>query len=145
VGLGTFLPVRCADADDHKMHTEYFFINGAAADKIEAAKRDGRKVVAVGTTTLRALESATDDGGRLRRGEQRTNIFIRGDYRFRMADALFTNFHTPESTLLMLVCAFTGSGRGGGEAGRRMILETYREAINNGYNFFSYGDAMLIM
>jgi S-adenosylmethionine:tRNA ribosyltransferase-isomerase len=144
VGLGTFLPVRCADVEDHRMHTEHFFIGGAAADRIEAAKRDGRKVVAVGTTALRALESAADGEGRLRRGEQRTNIFIYGDYRFKTADALFTNFHTPESTLLMLVCAFAGAGRGG-EAGRRLILETYREAIDNGYAFFSYGDAMLIV
>jgi S-adenosylmethionine:tRNA ribosyltransferase-isomerase len=144
VGLGTFLPVRCANVEDHKMHTEHFFIDGPEADKIEAAKRDGRRVVAVGTTALRALESAADGDGRLRRGEQRTDIFIYGDYRFKTADALFTNFHTPESTLLMLVCAFAGAGRGG-EAGRRLILETYREAIDNGYAFFSYGDAMLIV
>jgi S-adenosylmethionine:tRNA ribosyltransferase-isomerase len=143
VGLGTFLPVRCADVEGHRMHTEHFFIGGPTADRIEAAKRDGRKVVAVGTTALRALESAADGEGRLRRGGQRTDIFIYGDYRFKMADALFTNFHTPESTLLMLVCAFAGAGSG--EAGRRLILETYREAIDNGYAFFSYGDAMLIV
>jgi S-adenosylmethionine:tRNA ribosyltransferase-isomerase len=143
-GLGTFLPVRCANVEDHKMHEEYFCIEDGAAEKIEAAKRDGRKVIAAGTTTLRALESAATGSGQIRRGERRTNIFIYGDYRFKIADALFTNFHTPESTLLMLVCAFAGADRGG-DAGRRLIMETYNEAISKNYNFFSYGDAMLIL
>lgn len=143
VGLGTFLPVRSADVEDHRMHRESFCIESGTAARIEAAKREGRKVIAVGTTTLRALESAWRDGG-FQTGEQSTDIFIYGDYRFRTADALFTNFHTPASTLLMLVCAFAGAVNGG-EAGRKLILETYREAVREGYNFFSYGDAMLIL
>ncbi|MDR0408933.1 MAG: S-adenosylmethionine:tRNA ribosyltransferase-isomerase, partial [Spirochaetaceae bacterium] len=113
------------------------------AEKIEAAKNDGRKIIAVGTTTLRALEAAWH-GGALKRGWQDTNIFIYGDYQFKTADALFTNFHTPESTLLMLVCAFAALERGEG-AGRRLIMEAYREALRQNYNFFSYGDAMLIL
>jgi S-adenosylmethionine:tRNA ribosyltransferase-isomerase len=143
VGLGTFLPVRCANVEDHRMHKEFFCIENDAAEKIEAAKHEGRRVIAVGTTTLRAMESAWQDG-RLLRGERETGIFIYGDYRFRTADALFTNFHTPESTLLMLVCSFAGMVNGG-QAGRELIMDTYREAIQKEYNFFSYGDSMLIL
>ena len=143
VGLGTFLPVRSANVEDHRMHRESFCIESGTAARIEAAKREGRKVIAVGTTTLRALESAWRDGG-FKTGSQSTDIFIYGDYRFRTADGLFTNFHTPASTLLMLVCAFAGMVNSG-EAGRKLILETYREAVREGYNFFSYGDAMLIL
>ncbi|MDR2796542.1 MAG: tRNA preQ1(34) S-adenosylmethionine ribosyltransferase-isomerase QueA [Spirochaetaceae bacterium] len=143
VGLGTFLPVRGENVEDHRMHKEYFCIESGTAAAVEAAKRDGRKVVAVGTTTLRALESAWR-GGAFQTGEQSTDIFIYGTYRFKTADALFTNFHTPCSTLLMLVCAFAGTA-GGAAAGRKMIMETYREAIQKEYNFFSYGDAMLIL
>jgi S-adenosylmethionine:tRNA ribosyltransferase-isomerase len=142
VGLGTFLPVRSENVEDHKMHTEYFFIGDGAADKIEAAKRDGRPVIACGTTSVRALESAWQNG-RLKRGAQRTNIFIYGDYQFQVADALFTNFHTPASTLLMLVSAFCGE-KSNAHHGRDMILDAYREALAARYNFFSYGDAMLI-
>jgi S-adenosylmethionine:tRNA ribosyltransferase-isomerase len=143
IGLGTFLPVRAVNVEDHRMHKEFFCIADEAAAKIEAAKREGRKVAAVGTTTLRAMESAWQ-GGSLRRGEQETDIFIHGDYEFKTADALFTNFHTPESTLLMLVCSFAGA-LNGGTAGRKLIMEAYREAIQTEYNFFSYGDAMLIL
>ncbi|MDR2445582.1 MAG: tRNA preQ1(34) S-adenosylmethionine ribosyltransferase-isomerase QueA [Spirochaetaceae bacterium] len=143
VGLGTFLPVRSANVEDHRMHRESFCIESGTAARIEAAKREGRKVVAVGTTTLRALESAWRDGG-FETGEQSTDIFIHGDYRWRTADALFTNFHTPASTLLMLVCAFAGAGSSE-SAGRKLIMETYHEALREGYNFFSYGDAMLIL
>ncbi|MDR2802743.1 MAG: tRNA preQ1(34) S-adenosylmethionine ribosyltransferase-isomerase QueA [Treponema sp.] len=139
VGLGTFLPVRGARVEDHQMHKEFFCIESETAKRIEAAKRGGRKVISVGTTTLRALESAWREDGFMT-GEQSTDIFIHGDYRFKTADALFTNFHTPESTLLMLVCAFAG-----GAHGRKLILDTYREAIKKEYNFFSYGDAMLIL
>jgi S-adenosylmethionine:tRNA ribosyltransferase-isomerase len=143
IGLGTFLPVRSVNVEDHNMHKEFFRIEDEAAAKIEAAKREGRRVVAVGTTTLRAMEAAWRDGYLLR-GERETGIFIYGDYAFKTADALVTNFHTPESTLLMLVCSFAGAASG--EAtGRKLIMDTYREAIQKGYNFFSYGDAMLIL
>jgi S-adenosylmethionine:tRNA ribosyltransferase-isomerase len=142
VGLGTFLPVRTENVEDHKMHTEYFCIADEAADKIEAAKREGRPVIACGTTSMRALESAWRDG-KLDRGARRTNIFIYGGYQFRVANALFTNFHTPESSLLMLVAAFCGE-KTNAERGRKMILDAYRQALDARYNFFSYGDAMLI-
>jgi S-adenosylmethionine:tRNA ribosyltransferase-isomerase len=134
VGLGTFLPVRAEHIEDHVMHEEAFTIDEETAAKIERAKAEGRKIIAVGTTGVRALESAWD-GGRLRRGEGSTAIFIYPGYKFRIVDAIFTNFHTPESTLLMLVSAF---------AGREFILESYAEAVREGYRFFSYGDAMLI-
>jgi S-adenosylmethionine:tRNA ribosyltransferase-isomerase len=135
VGLVTFLPVRSADIEDHVMHNETFFIDEETAAKVERAKAAGRKIIAVGTTSVRTLESAWDSG-RLKTGEGGTSIFIYPGYRFNVVDALFTNFHTPESTLLMLVSAF---------AGRELILESYAEAINEGYRFFSYGDAMLIV
>ena len=134
VGLGTFLPVRSENIEDHKMHSEYFNIDDNTAAKIESAKKDGRKIIAVGTTSVRTLESAWIDG-KLNRGGNKTSIFIYPGYKFKAVDALFTNFHTPESTLLMLVSAF---------AGRELILESYAEAIREGYRFFSYGDAMLI-
>jgi S-adenosylmethionine:tRNA ribosyltransferase-isomerase len=135
VGLGTFLPVRGEHIEDHLMHEEAFSIDEAAAAAIGRAKTAGRPVVAVGTTSVRALESAWEDTAP-RPGAGTTSIFIYPGYRFRAADALFTNFHTPESTLLMLVSAF---------AGRELILESYAEAIREGYRFFSYGDAMLIV
>jgi S-adenosylmethionine:tRNA ribosyltransferase-isomerase len=134
VGLGTFLPVRTERVEDHPMHQEVFFIPEEAAERIERAKAEKRKVVAVGTTSARALESAWR-GGRLQRGEGSTSIFIYPGYTFQAPDALFTNFHTPGSTLLMLVSAF---------AGREFILESYGQAVREGYRFFSYGDAMLI-
>jgi S-adenosylmethionine:tRNA ribosyltransferase-isomerase len=134
VGLGTFLPVRSENIEDHKMHAEIFNIDDNSAVKIEDAKKSGRKIIAVGTTSVRTLESAWLDG-KLKRGEGSTSIFIYPGYKFKVVDALFTNFHTPESTLLMLVSAF---------AGRELILESYAEAIREGYRFFSYGDAMLI-
>jgi S-adenosylmethionine:tRNA ribosyltransferase-isomerase len=134
VGLGTFLPVRTEHIEDHPMHEEVFSINKDAADRIERAKAEKRRIVAVGTTSVRTLESAWKEG-RLERGEGRTAIFIYPGYSFKVVDALFTNFHTPGSTLLMLVSAF---------AGREKILETYAQAVREGYRFFSYGDAMLI-
>ena len=134
VGLGTFLPVRAENIEDHKMHSEYFYIDDSSAARIEGAKKAGRKIIAVGTTSVRTLESAWIDG-KLKRGENKTSIFIYPGYKFKAVDALFTNFHTPESTLLMLVSAF---------AGRELILESYDEAIKEGYRFFSYGDAMFI-
>lgn len=136
VGLGTFMPVRSEDIEDHVMHEEEFHIGDEAAEAIEAAKKEGRTVLAVGTTSLRSLESAYDgESGKIKRGWTRTSIFIKPGYRFKVVDALFTNFHTPESTLLMLVSAF---------AGRESIMDAYREAVERRYRFFSYGDAMLI-
>lgn len=134
VGLGTFLPVRSENIEDHLMHEETFTINEESAAAIERARAENRRVIAVGTTSVRTLESAWSDQG-LRRGESSTTIFIYPSYRFKVVDALFTNFHTPGSTLLMLVAAF---------ASRDLILESYAEAIREGYRFFSYGDAMLI-
>ena len=134
VGPGTFLPVRCENIEDHVMHEETYIIDEPTAEKIERAKDAGRKIIAVGTTSVRTLESAWEDG-KLKRGENKTAIFIYPPYEFKVIDALFTNFHTPESTLLMLVCAF---------AGRNNITDSYTEAVKKEYRFFSYGDAMLI-
>ena len=144
VGLGTFLPVRSEYIKDHVMHEEVFDISGEAADKIEGAKDEGRRIVAAGTTSVRTLESAWAANGPhsgLRRGEGATSIFIYPGYRFQVVDALFTNFHTPESTLLMLAAAFAQTAA---RSGREFILESYAEAVREGYRFFSYGDAMLI-
>jgi S-adenosylmethionine:tRNA ribosyltransferase-isomerase len=140
VGLGTFLPVRTENIEDHVMHRESYRIDDETASRIEAARAAGRRIVAVGTTSLRTLESAWENEGggktgRLRRGEGDTSIFIYPGYTFKAVDQLFTNFHTPLSTLLMLAAAF---------AGRELILESYGEAVRQGYRFFSYGDAMLI-
>jgi S-adenosylmethionine:tRNA ribosyltransferase-isomerase len=158
VGLGTFLPVRSEEIEDHRMHEEFFTIDEKTAGQIEAAKYQKRSIVAVGTTSLRALESACISAlpetchsptGRnfcLKRGAQSTSIFIYPGYQFKVVDALFTNFHTPMSTLLMLVSAFAeGGDRARLKTGREMILEWYNEAIREGYRFFSYGDAMLIV
>jgi S-adenosylmethionine:tRNA ribosyltransferase-isomerase len=137
VGPGTFLPVRTENIEDHRMHEETYFIDEEAAGRVERARAAGRKVIAVGTTSVRTLESAyCISTGRLSRGEGATSIFIYPGYAFRAADALFTNFHTPRSTLLMLVSAF---------AGRDFILDAYAAAVREGYRFFSYGDAMLIL
>ncbi len=136
VGLGTFLPVREERIEEHKMHEETFFISEETAQSVENAKAEGRPVIAVGTTSVRTLESAWDEEtGRLRRGAAKTSIFIYPGYRFKVVDRLITNFHTPESTLLMLVSAF---------AGRDRILGAYGTAVEERYRFFSYGDAMYI-
>jgi len=134
VGLGTFLPIRSEDIEDHVMHEEVFTVPAGARAEVEAAKTEGRKVLAVGTTVVRALESAWDGAG-MREGEGRTRLFITPGYRFQVVDRLFTNFHTPGSSLLVLVSAFAGLDR---------ILEAYRQAVEQQYRFFSYGDAMLI-
>jgi S-adenosylmethionine:tRNA ribosyltransferase-isomerase len=152
VGLGTFLPVRTENIKDHRMHRESYTIDGEAASRIEKARAEGRKIVAVGTTSVRTLESAWRDGGGLVRGEGSTDIFIYPGYRFKVVDQLFTNFHTPGSTLLMLVSAFAsanasanaGAFAGAEPGGRELILQSYAEAVREGYRFFSYGDAMLI-
>lgn len=135
VGLGTFLPVREEKIEDHKMHEEAFTISEATAEKINQAKKEGRPVLAVGTTSVRTLESACDENGIVKAGTSSTHIFMYPGYRFKVIDQMFTNFHTPESTLIMLVSAF---------AGREHILNAYRTAVENRYRFFSYGDAMFI-
>ncbi len=135
VGLGTFLPVRTEDIERHEMHEEAYEVPDSIAREVAAARNEGRKVLAVGTTSLRTLESAWEGDG-LKAGRGRTRIFISPGYRFKAVDALFTNFHTPESTLLMLVSAF---------AGREYVLDAYAKAVEEGYRFFSYGDAMLIL
>lgn len=134
VGLGTFLPVRAEHVADHTMHSERYGISNEAADRINQARREGKKILAVGTTSVRTLESAFHEG-EVKAGEGATDIFIYPGYRFKVIDSLLTNFHTPESSLIMLVSAF---------AGRDNILEAYARAVQERYRFFSYGDAMLI-
>ncbi|HEU0282583.1 MAG TPA: tRNA preQ1(34) S-adenosylmethionine ribosyltransferase-isomerase QueA [Gallionella sp.] len=134
VGAGTFQPVRAEYIREHAMHSECYEIPQATVDAITQARGAGRRVIAVGTTSLRALESAAQ-GGELQAGTGETRIFITPGYRFRVVDALLTNFHLPKSTLLMLVCAF---------GGMREMLAAYRHAVEKEYRFFSYGDAMLI-
>ncbi|MEI6877186.1 MAG: tRNA preQ1(34) S-adenosylmethionine ribosyltransferase-isomerase QueA [Spirochaetota bacterium] len=141
VSLGTFLPVRVEELEDHVMHEECWSISPETAAMINLAKGEGRPVLAVGTTSVRTLESAWETADSLhpaglRSGEGRTRIFIRPGYGWKVVDGLFTNFHTPKSTLLMLVSAF---------AGREATLAAYAEAIEERYRFFSYGDAMLIL
>ncbi len=135
VGLGTFLPIRVADVDEHRMHEEAFVVPEATAEAVRAARTRGRRVVAVGTTVTRALESRGTDSGEVTPGAGRTALFIRPGFRFRVVDALLTNFHLPQSTLLMLVCAF---------AGKERTLAAYAGAVRSSYRFFSYGDAMLV-
>ncbi|MEE8398401.1 MAG: tRNA preQ1(34) S-adenosylmethionine ribosyltransferase-isomerase QueA [Desulfobacterales bacterium] len=135
VGYGTFLPVRSLDIRDHKIHTEAYHISKESAETINAAKADGRRIVVVGTTCVRTLEYASDSRGRVVSGSGECDLFIYPGYRFNIVDALITNFHLPQSTLLMLVAAF---------AGRERVLHAYGEAIDRTYRFYSYGDAMLI-
>jgi S-adenosylmethionine:tRNA ribosyltransferase-isomerase len=135
VGPGTFRPLRATRLDDHHMEAEPIEIPPATARAVSEAKRDGRRVVAVGTTTTRALEWAMGEDGRLREGAGAADLFIRPGHRFRAVDALITNFHLPRSTLLVLVAAL---------AGRDLILDAYRHAVAARYRFYSYGDAMLI-
>jgi S-adenosylmethionine:tRNA ribosyltransferase-isomerase len=142
VGLGTFAPVKADRLDEHVMHRERYEISPEAAAAINDGKRSGGRVVAVGTTSVRVLESANKKAGLVLPGSGTTNIFIHPPYSFRNADALLTNFHLPRSTLLMLASAFAAPGE---TSGREIILEAYREAIRERYRFFSYGDAMLIM
>jgi len=134
VGAGTFQPVRVDDIREHRMHSERVRVPQEAVAAVEAARARGGRVVAVGTTVVRSLESAAT-GGQLVPFEGETRLFITPGYRFRVVDAMVTNFHLPESTLLMLVCAF---------AGREAVLAAYRHAVDAGYRFFSYGDAMFV-
>ena len=136
VGLGTFRPVKEDIITDHKMHSEHYEISSEAADKINAAKREGRRVIAVGTTSVRTLESAADCNGFVKACKDDTQIFIYPPYKFKCVDALVTNFHLPESTLIMLVAALTG---------REEVLSLYKTAVDNKYRFFSFGDAMMII
>ena len=134
VGIGTFAPVRTQRIEDHRLHSEWCRVTAASCERIRQTRRRGGRIVAVGTTAVRALESAAQ-GGELQPFEGETSLFIRPGFRFRVVDALITNFHLPESSLLMLVCAF---------AGRERMLAAYRHAVAQRYRFFSYGDAMLI-
>ena len=135
VGLGTFRPVKCENILDHKMHSETFEITQDAADKINLAKEQGKKLIAVGTTTVRTLETAYQKYGCIKACHDHSELFIYPPYEFKVVDKLITNFHLPKSTLLMLVSAL---------AGKDFIFKAYQEAIKNEYRFFSYGDCMLI-
>lgn len=135
VGLGTFRPVKVEDVTEHHMHSEHYFIEPAEAEKINRAKKAGGRIICVGTTSCRTIESAADGDGVLRAAEENTEIFIYPGYRFQIMDELITNFHLPESTLLMLVSAL---------AGKEFVLRAYEEAVREGYRFFSFGDAMYI-
>ncbi len=135
VGLGTFRPVKAENIEDHEMHAEYCVITKEAADKINSAHENGHRVIAVGTTSCRTLESRADEDGKISEYSGWTNIFIYPGYNFKCIDGLVTNFHLPESTLIMLVSAF---------AGRENVLAAYNMAVNEGYRFFSFGDAMFI-
>ncbi len=135
VGAGTFQPVQSEDLSTHTMHAEWYRIPDATADLIEATRKRGNRVIAVGTTSLRALESAAMDDGRIRAGDAETRLFITPGYSFRVVDRLLTNFHLPRSTLLMLVAAFGGYDN---------IRAAYAHAIDSRYRFYSYGDAMLV-
>ena len=135
VGLGTFRPVKVENVLDHHMHSEFYMVSQEAADKINAAKDRGNRVIAVGTTSTRTLEAASDEKGRLRETSGWTDIFIYPGYQFKVIDALITNFHLPQSTLVMLVSAL---------AGREQVLNAYQIAVQERYRFLSFGDAMLI-
>lgn len=142
VGLGTFAPVKADDIEGHVMHSERFSVPEETAAQIAQARADGRRIVAVGTTTVRVLESvAANHNGEIVPGSGQTSIFIYPPYRFRVVNALLTNFHLPKSTLLMLVSAFAAPEA---TTGREIVLAAYREAIREGYRFFSYGDAMFL-
>ncbi len=133
---GSFAPVKAEDIEDHEMHFEYFNIDETAADVINKSKRAGGRVFSVGTTSTRVLETAAGDRGEVNPLSGKTNLFIYPGYRFKIVTGIITNFHLPESTLLMLVCAF---------AGRDLVLRAYGRAINSGFRFYSYGDAMLVV
>ena len=135
VGLGTFRPVSVENVEEHIMHTEYYEVSRAAAEKINRIRRAGGRIIAVGTTSVRTLETVADDAGMLKEQCGETDIFIYPGYRFKAVDGLITNFHLPESTLLMLISAF---------AGKENVFAAYREAVKEKYRFFSFGDAMYI-
>ena len=136
VGLGTFRPVNEEIITDHKMHSEYYRVDERAAEIINRAKAEGRRVIAVGTTSVRTLESVADERGFVRACSGNTEIFLYPPYKMKCVDALITNFHLPESTLIMLVACMTG---------RQEILDLYKYAVEKKYRFFSFGDAMFIV
>ena len=136
VGLGTFRPVKTENIEDHKMHSEFFTVTEDAAKRINECKARGGRIISVGTTSARTLESASDENGIVHAQSRDTDIFIYPPYRFKAVDALITNFHLPESTLLMLISAFSG---------RETIMKAYKEAVERKYRFFSFGDAMMIL
>ncbi len=136
VGLGTFRPVKVENVLEHKMHTERYRVSEVAAEKINAAKREGRRIIAVGTTSVRTLETVADEKGFVKPCLGETSIFIYPPYKFKCVDALITNFHLPESTLIMLVASLVGKDK---------ILELYNLAVKERYRFFSFGDAMLLL
>lgn len=136
VGLGTFRPVKVENAEEHKMHVEFCEISAENARKINSAKKNGRRIIAVGTTSVRTLESFANDDGTVKSGSMDTGIFIYPPYRFKCVDGMITNFHLPESTLVMLVAAFVG---------KEKILELYNLAVKEKYRFFSFGDACLFL
>lgn len=135
VGIGTFRPVKEEKVEEHEMHSEHYYIKEEDAEKINTAKKNGHRVIAVGTTSCRVLETVADENGNVKQQEGDTQIFIYPGYKFKCIDALITNFHLPQSTLLMLVSAL---------AGKDYILKAYNEAVNQKYRFFSFGDAMFI-
>jgi len=135
VGLGTFRPVKVDNVLDHHMHSEFYMVSQEAADKINNAKKNGGRIISVGTTSTRTLESAADENGMLHECSGWTDIFIYPGYKFKVIDCLITNFHLPQSTLVMLVSAL---------AGREHILSAYKKAVEEKYRFFSFGDAMFI-
>ena len=136
VGIGTFRPVKVENIEDHNMHSEHYYIKEEEAEKINNAKRNGKRIIAVGTTSCRVLESVADENGFVKAVEGDTNIFIYPGYKFKCLDCLITNFHLPESTLIMLVSSL---------AGRDFIMEAYNHAVEEKYKFFSFGDAMIIL
>lgn len=136
VGIGTFRPVKVENVEEHHMHSEHFYIKQEDADKINTAKKNGKRVIAVGTTSCRVLETIADENGMVKPTEGDTQIFIYPGYNYKCLDGLVTNFHLPESTLIMLVSAL---------AGRDYIMKAYNEAVKERYRFFSFGDAMLIL
>ena len=136
VGMDTFIPVREEEVEDHRMHTEWFSMDGRCAATVNETRRRGGRVVAVGTTSVRVLETCTADDGTVAEGHGRTDLFITPGYAFKAVDALITNFHFPRSTLLMLVCAFGGTD---------FVLRAYEEAARERYRFYSFGDAMLVL
>jgi S-adenosylmethionine:tRNA ribosyltransferase-isomerase len=135
VGIGTFRPVKEENIEDHDMHSEHYYIKQEDVDKINRAKQNGKRIIAVGTTSCRVLESIADENGLVKETEGDTNIFIYPGYQFKCLDALITNFHLPESTLIMLVSAL---------AGKEFIMKAYHQAVEEKYRFFSFGDAMFI-
>ena len=136
VGIGTFRPVKVENVEEHDMHSEHYYIKKEDADKINNAKKNGKRIISVGTTSCRVLESIADESGFVKETEGDTSIFIYPGYKFKCIDSLITNFHLPESTLVMLVSAL---------AGKDFILKAYKEAVEKEYRFFSFGDAMIIL